>query len=145
MTDNQATVLRLLERHPGGLTQGDIVLTAGLTPYAVTMAIRVLHRAHLAAPTQAGGPSLAWATPAHCVALRAEIARNKAALDAAKLARSAERLTRCQEAASRHYQQAVADEEADAFARPSIRRTVTQWERPAACVPFSVFNQGAAA
>ena len=145
MTDNQDSILRLLERHPGGITQADIVLSTGMTPYAVTMAIRVLHRAHLAAPTQAGGPSLAWATPAHCVALRAEIARNKAALDAAKLARSAERLTRCQEAASRHYQQAVADEEADAFARPSIRRTVTQWERPAACVPFSVFNQGAAA
>ena len=145
MTDNQATVLRLLERHPGGLTQADLVLTTGLTPSAITMATRVLHRAHLAAPTRSGGPGLAWATPEHCAVLKAEISRNKAALAAAKMARSAERLTRCQEAASRHYQQAAADADADAFARPSIRRTVTQWERPAACVPFSVFNQGAAA
>lgn len=145
MTDTQTTILRLLERHPDGLTQADLVLTTGLTPHAITMAIRVLHRAHLAAPTQAGGPSLAWATPEHCVALRAEIARNKAALDAAKLARGAERLTRSQEASSRHYKDVAEAEAVDAFSRPSTQRTVTQWDRQAAPgVPFSVFTQAAA-
>lgn len=145
MTDTQTTILRLLERHPGGLTQADIVLTTGLTPYDVTMAIRVLHRAHLAAPTQAGGPSIAWATPEHCVALRAEIARRKAILAAAKLARGAERLTRSQEAASRHYKDVAEADAVDDFARPSTQRTVTQWDRQAAPgAPFSVFTQAAA-
>ena len=138
MTDNQATILRLLERHPGGITQADLVLTTGLTPHAITMSIRALHRAYLAAPTQAGGPRIAWATPENCAVLKAEIARNKDALAEEKRVSNAEHAR-----TSLRRKKEAETAAVDSFARPSIRRTVTQWDRPAAREPFSVFNQGA--
>ena len=139
MNDNQTTILRLLERHPSGITQADIVLSTGLTPFAVTMAMRSLRAAGLASTPTAGGPRLAWATPENCAVIKAGIASTKAVVAAAKAVRDAK-------AISRHHQQVAADDESDAFARPSIKRTIhSGWERPAVSAPFSVFTQGAAA
>ena len=115
MTDTQITVLRLLERYPNGITQADIVLATGMTPYAVTMAVRGLRVAGKAAASSGGGRGLAWATTEHCAIIKASTARDKAATAAAKVARRAL-------AVSRHQQQVAADAEVNAFARPSIKR-----------------------
>ena len=141
MTDEESVILRLIERHPGGITQADIVLSTDLTPYAVTKAMRLLRAAKLAEPTRSGGPGLAWATPEHAPAARAAHAR---AMFTARSEREARRAAAALADQSRRQEKEAEEAATDSFARPSARRTVTQWERPAVSVPFSVFNQGAA-
>ena len=140
MTPQQAALLRLLQRHPDGLSLVAIITTTAGTHYSCSRDLRALQAEGLAGLSDLRGGSVLWAAAGDLLILKAKRVAEKEAAAIASRERAARRELTVRE---REEEEAACE----AFATKPVPRILSQQEwigQATSCGPSSVFSFGSA-